>query len=408
MSDYPAPSKVPIGDVASSALDGVRQKFQEQIDFFRGKLNVPTERWDDIWQGAHDKAFMVAGAKKADLLKDLNSAVEGAVEGESIGAFRKRFFEDVKKSGWTGWTGEGSEYGRNWRTRVIYQTNVATSYAAGRWQQLHDPDLLSVRPFWRYVHADGVIHPRPLHQAWGASRLTLRYDHPFWKTHFPPNGWGCGCRVVAVRGPGAGDATEPPVGWDSVDAKTGAPLGIDKGWAYAPGAGTDVSLRELVQEKLITYPEAIARALCADVNRYINTQSDVAGFVQGVMDDGKRKDGLWLGFVVNDKDVSAVVGSDVKGFTVTIPADAPRHVRDHHEFDGGGQRTPTPEDYARILSVLTEADRLVNGNVVQGMERVVAEKLIDGELFRAVFEVRPGKRNRSLSLVTLAIKVRGK
>ena len=26
--------------------------------------------------------------------------------------------------------------GRNWRTRVIFETNLRTSYAAGRWQQL--------------------------------------------------------------------------------------------------------------------------------------------------------------------------------------------------------------------------------------------------------------------------------
>lgn len=32
--------------------------FQEQIDFFRAKLNLPTARWDDIWKGAHDRAFV--------------------------------------------------------------------------------------------------------------------------------------------------------------------------------------------------------------------------------------------------------------------------------------------------------------------------------------------------------------
>jgi len=53
-----------------------------------------------------------------------------------------------------------------------------------------------------------------------------------------------------------------------IDPKTGAPAGIDKGWAYAPGASVDASLTQMVADKLITYPEAIATALAADIARY--------------------------------------------------------------------------------------------------------------------------------------------
>jgi hypothetical protein len=255
-------------DALTPELDGLRQQFQEQIDFFRAKLNLPTERWDDILSRANDKAFYVAGAQKADLLADLRQAVEKAISGESIGRFRKDFAEAVRKSGWSGWTGEGTKAGEAWRTRVIYQTNTATSYAAGRWAQLNDPDLARVRPFWQYIHSDSVLTPRPQHKSWGDSRLTLPRDHPFWRTHFPPNGWGCQCRIKAVRGPSTNDATTPPEGWDTIDAKTGAPPGIDKGWAYAPGASVDVSLEKMVRDKLITYPEAIATALASDIARY--------------------------------------------------------------------------------------------------------------------------------------------
>lgn len=80
------------------------------------------------------------------------------------------------------------------------------------------------------------MHPRPMHKQWGDMRLTLRHDDPFWASHFPPNGWGCRCRVVAVRGPAEGDAGEPPAGSHEIDPKTGEPVGIDRGWGYAPGA----------------------------------------------------------------------------------------------------------------------------------------------------------------------------
>jgi hypothetical protein len=232
--------------------------FQEQIDFFRAKLNLPTERWDDIWKGAHDRAFVVAGAMKADLLDDLRQAVSPLQRG-TLDAFRKDFKRIVAQHGWTGWTGEGSKGGEAWRTKVIYETNVRTSHAAGRYRQLTDPDSLAAMPYWRYVHNDSVMHPRPQHLAWNG--LTLRHDHPFWQTHFAPNGWGCRCTIVAQSQPGSGDKATPPDGWNAIDAKTGEQPGIDKGWGYAPGANAVTPLRELIDQKLIKLDAPIGAAM---------------------------------------------------------------------------------------------------------------------------------------------------
>ena len=260
-------------DALEIELDGLRQQFQEQIDFFRAKLNLPTERWDDIQTRANDRAFYVAGAQKADLLSDLRKAVDTAIQGGSIGEFRKAFNQAVNKSGWAGWTGQGTEAGEAWRTRVIYQTNIATSYAAGRWAQLNDPDLAAVRPFWRYIHSDSVLTPRPQHKSWGDSGLTLPRDHPFWRTHFPPNGWGCQCRVTAVRLPRDADATAPPEGWDAIDPKTGAPVGIDKGWGYAPGANTSTPYRKFIQDKLLSVDAPIGAAMATSLASVLQAET---------------------------------------------------------------------------------------------------------------------------------------
>ena len=243
----------------------IHQAFAEQIAFFRQKLNLPTEAWDDIERAAHDRAFIVAGAQGADLLNDLRGAVDKAIEqGTGLEQFRKDFAQIVAKHGWTGWTGEGTKAGVAWRTKVIYQTNMATSYAAGRWKQLNDPALLKIMPYWQYHHNDSVLHPRPLHLLWDG--LTLPPDHPFWQTHFPPGGWGCQCWVSAVTKEKymlaiANGKGKPPEGWDAVDPKTSAPVGIDKGFDYAPGANVDRSLKDFIDKKLITYPPAIAKAL---------------------------------------------------------------------------------------------------------------------------------------------------
>lgn len=394
-----------IGDVSRSSVEGARQQFQEQIDFLRRKLNLPSETWRDIQRAAHDRAFVVAGATKADLLHDLRKAVDQAVHGGSIGEFRKAFAEIVAKHGWTGWTGEGSKAGEAWRTRVIYQTNLMTSYAAGRRAQLLDPDLVKRRPFWRYVHNDSVTHPRPHHKRWGDMKLTLRHDHPFWETHFPPNGWGCKCRVVAVAAPGDGDATTPPDGWGDTDPATGAPLGIDEGWDYAPGARADDELRSFVQDKLVEYPPAISKLLSADVNRTINAEELVPDFVRAVLEDRQRRDPLFLGFSERPDWIKDATGVDAQGYTVLLPADAPRHVQGSHGFDGKGQRAASPDDFARLEEVLNDPDALRAGEKSrQGNPTVVATKTIGGETFRAVWEVLSGKRNRSLQLTSLVIK----
>ncbi|MDR1646827.1 MAG: phage head morphogenesis protein [Zoogloeaceae bacterium] len=214
--------------------------FAEQIAFFEKKLSKGSQRWNLLADGTpitgamHDTNFIVAGAMKADLLNDLQAAVDKFIKkGTGLEEFRKDFRQAVKDHGWTGWTGEKTEEGVAWRTRVIWETNLATSYAAGRHAQLTDPELLARRPFWKYVHNESVLHPRPQHLAWDG--LVLRHDHEFWQTHYPPNGWGCQCRVVAVREPEKGDKTNPPDGWNKA-SESGRLPGIDKGWNYAPGA----------------------------------------------------------------------------------------------------------------------------------------------------------------------------
>ena len=250
---------------------GFGTPFQEQIDYLVKKLRLPTERWDDIQRSAHDRAFMVAGAAQADLLKDLHDAVvKAAAQGTGLPEFRKDFKAAVAKHGWTGWTGEGTKEGEAWRTKVIYQTNMAQSYWAGRYRQMSDPDVLKLRPYWRYIHSDGVANPRPHHLAWHG--LTLKADHPFWQTHFAPNGWGCRCRIEAVskregEASAAAGLDDLPANWDAIDPKTGTVAGIDKGFDYAPGAGVNASMRSLVEAKLIKLPPKLADALRADMDR---------------------------------------------------------------------------------------------------------------------------------------------
>jgi hypothetical protein len=285
---------------------GFNTPFSEQLDFFRQKLNLPSERWDDIQKAAHDRAFIVAGAMKADLVEDLRESIDKAIElGTGLEEFRRDFSKIVQKHGWTGWTGEGSAGGEAWRTRVIYQTNMATSYAAGRYRQLTDPDFVALFPFWRYVHNDGVMHPRQLHQHWGAIRLTLRHDHPFWKTHFPPNGWGCQCRVTPIDAPADGDATEPPEGWAARNDLNQLP-GIDRGFDYAPGANVAKPLKEFIDEKLIRLDAPIGAAMFDAMRPLLAREvgASVAALVETAVATGQPAGEAALAHVISPRTVA--------------------------------------------------------------------------------------------------------
>lgn len=204
--------------------------FAKQEKFFQEKLNIPTNKWDDLWKDQHAKGFMIAGAYKTDLLADFRSAVDNAItKGTTLAEFRRDFEGIVSRHGWSY---KGS---RNWRSELIYSTNIRQAYNAGRWAQLTDSRQLKVMPYLTYRHGDS-LRPRPHHLAWDGTTLPAS-DH-WWKTHYPQNGWGCKCRVhgatqkefEAAQKAGKGSAPDSPI-----DPKTGEPVGIDKGFGYNVG-----------------------------------------------------------------------------------------------------------------------------------------------------------------------------
>ena len=156
--------------------------FDEAIEFFRNKVNIPTATWKDLWKAMHARVFSVAGAMKEELIEDLRIAVEkGIFEGMTLTDFRKDFETIIQKHGWK------YKGGKAWRTAVIFNTNISVAYATGHYDQMMDAEVLKARPYLCYVRAS-ASHPRPEHQQW--ANVILPADDPWWDTHYPPNGWG--------------------------------------------------------------------------------------------------------------------------------------------------------------------------------------------------------------------------
>lgn len=211
--------------------------FKEAIDVYQSKVRVPTRHYTDLMNKAHSKAFMVAGAMRDDILCDFQEAVGKALtEGATLADFRKDFDQIVKKYGWS-YNGTPG-----WRSRVIYDTNLRTSYSAGHWQQMQATKRM--RPYGRYMHGNSR-HPREQHLAWDG--LVIPLDDPWWNYRCPPNGWGCQCSVVS-----ASEREVRANGWQVFRPETDKTIkvtvntpdgpmevetveGVDPSFAYNPG-----------------------------------------------------------------------------------------------------------------------------------------------------------------------------
>lgn len=222
----------------------------EAIAFFKAKGFEIGFDWRDVFQEEHARAFTVAKAMSRDLLEDIRAAVDQALsEGQTLEQFKKELRPKLVAKQWWGrkWmtdpaTGEARvvQLGSPARLRTIYETNLRTSYMAGRWQRVERTK--ATLPLLRYVSVmDG--REREQHHAWHGTILPI--DDPWWDTHFPPCGWGCRCdgmalnsRMVARKG----WAIEPPPKFrerNYVNKRTGEVVrletGIDPGFGYNVG-----------------------------------------------------------------------------------------------------------------------------------------------------------------------------
>lgn len=177
-------------DAGATDFSHVKLSPSEAISYFRQKITIPTQRWGELESATHARGFAVAGATSDALLTDFKTAVSRALsDGTTLKEFRKEFDRIVKKHGWSHTGSPG------WRAKIIYQTNLASAYSAGRYRQQTTPAALELYPYWRYVH-HACAHPRPEHVAW--SGTILRNDDSWWASHYPPNGWHCHCTVEVV------------------------------------------------------------------------------------------------------------------------------------------------------------------------------------------------------------------
>lgn len=260
----------------------INQAPADAVAYFRAKGFAISDDWQDVWTRAHARAFTVAKAAQMDVLTAIRNEVDAALsQGLTAKQFQANLKPQLEKLGWWGKKevdGREVQLGSPYRLNTIYRQNLQTAYMAGRYRRMLS--RTKTHPYWQYVAIDDG-QTRPAH-----ARLrgkVFRFDDPIWDIIYPPNGWGCRCRVRALTeaqvkamgisvengegyiqrfdtetvARGTGEVLTVPHA--RIDLPDGSSMSPDLGWAYNPGEaafGTDVA----VAKKLGTIQSLDTRA----------------------------------------------------------------------------------------------------------------------------------------------------
>lgn len=224
------------------------------IKAFRAKGFRASFDYRDMEREEHAYNFTVAKAMSTDLLTDIRSALDDALaNGGTLEQFKQDLTPKLQEKGWWGSvpmtdpvTGEEKmvRAGSSARLKTVFDTNLRMAYATGQWENIErTKDAL---PYLVYLHtpSKNKKYERKEHAA--LHGIVYPVGHPFWDTFFPPNGWGCKCRVrqiafedIARMGYRLGDANWKPAMRTVVNKRTGemqqVPRGVDPSFNYNPG-----------------------------------------------------------------------------------------------------------------------------------------------------------------------------
>ncbi|WP_321532275.1 phage minor head protein [uncultured Desulfuromonas sp.] len=160
--------------------------FEQALKYWDSKVQLSPGQYAKLTDAAKVRAFAVGGMAKGDQLDSIFQAMRKQMEsGVSFADFKKDIASVIEARGWTG--------PRARRIETIFRTNLQTAYQVGRYEQM--TANAANRPWWMY---DAVMDgsTRPTHAAMHGK--VFRYDHQFWDTWWPLNGYLCRCSVRAL------------------------------------------------------------------------------------------------------------------------------------------------------------------------------------------------------------------
>lgn len=179
--------------------DFSRLPFTDALRTFRARNVLQRHLFDKLEAAAKTKAFTVAGVTADQMLATIHDElVKQVAAGANLREFSKFIRTRLQDSGFVASLkplANGQQALSASHVETVFRTNTLGAYNAGRHAQMTDPEVLRLRPVWEFraIRDDRV---REAHGAAHGKRLLA--SDPFWKSAYPPYGFRCRCRVVAL------------------------------------------------------------------------------------------------------------------------------------------------------------------------------------------------------------------
>lgn len=258
---------------------------------------------------------------------------------------------------------------------------------AGRLKQMRDPDVVKLRPYWQYIHAESRVPqtPRPLHLGWDG--LVLDWDDPWWDVYFPPNDWRCSCgvrtlsrRQLEALGKSGPDVAPPITRKPYLHQASGQsvlqPEGTGFGWDYMPG---DHWERGLVPSALLNAADGVTAPGRQRVQ--IDTPAPIADLLSAArpftaerLPEGLRPEDYVMGFLrpFGATLERAVLWEDPAGMRIPISAGYFQTRAGLWKVEKRGRATLTP----LMAEALREPDEIWMGLVERDGQLVLDRRYI--------------------------------
>lgn len=223
----------------------------EILRWIEDKRPRAIQNWNELGADEFSRSFTAARTMQSDIVTDLyEGLLEELRSGEATETnFVKRMLPVLRAKGWLP---DQSDKELGHRLRLIYDTNLRTSQAVGKWRSFQMTK--QYLPYLRYS-AVGDSRTRPSHAA--LHGVILPVDHPFWQEAFPPCGFACRCvvtgltRSVAAR---RGGITDDDRAMESLATAKALSRGPGDFWGYNVGVQAEraaVQQVERVNERQI-------------------------------------------------------------------------------------------------------------------------------------------------------------
>ena len=131
----------------------------QAIEYFQSKGYTIGFNWHEVEARAHATAFTVAGILRQDILQDVRAGLQDSLDnGLTLEQFRRQMTQKLTQKGWLADKAklvadedgvlEGKQLTPR-RLRTIFETNMQSSYGAGRYAQ--QMENAADRPYWTRV-----------------------------------------------------------------------------------------------------------------------------------------------------------------------------------------------------------------------------------------------------------------